>query len=848
MAERIDVSDLSIKIEELIDSNAKDFEISKLIKNSIKEYLGSLDEIFTHSGGKDFFVKHTKQIDSFIIHLYKYILRKHFGQYQPLSNAIPITLVALGSYGREQLCIYSDIDLMLLYEDTKGYNIKNILEEFLTLAWDAGLKLGHRVHEIKDIENVVKEDITIKTAIIESRMIYGSKQLWHNYQNNLKRVRQNGKQEFIEQKLAEHTQRLKKYPLIMEPNVKEGYGGMRESNSLFWMCNTIYGVSTIKELSGRLFSEEEYRNFRISLEFVFRVRNALHLIAKKKMDVVNFDILPELSSKLGFKNRSKITKERDCMTRLFESFHNIHFFSSVMTKKVVRPYLYKSSNIKLLRSARVSKNLYVYSKEAYTSYNRKGVTLNTLLKELLTLDEVNKFDPSYVYFVSKTILTKTNTKETKRLLKELFKKGNIYHIVKLLYNAKLFMKIFPYFAGIQNQPQFDGYHKHPVDLHTIKALKNLENIEDSFVRNLYETFSSDEKALLRFCILFHDSGKGRGGDHHIVGERIFRKFAKTFGLDEESTTLGARIVRYHNMMNKVATREDIYSQNVILNFTGLLQTPQALKFLFVLTYSDISSVGKDVYKSTTANLLRELFLQSMLAFENVDLIKDSTKRVLKLDAIKKNKTFKELDLDLQKKILSIQSTHMFLKLKVSDIIDIGIWAYGVKEYDFKIINDEVLTLQIVKQHKMNLSYLLGKLSAYLNLSSMGIYKLFDSKKFYEVSFDERVETQDIVEIEKILKDSFKSSGKKISLKKPVIKKEGITIECDYTESLAALKIEAKDQKGLFAYVAKMFEDFGIDIESAKIYTSKGMARDLILIEKNGQFCPNKDEFVDLLSS
>ncbi|MEJ5168384.1 MAG: DUF294 nucleotidyltransferase-like domain-containing protein, partial [Arcobacteraceae bacterium] len=216
------MSDLSIKIEELIDSNAKDFEISKLIKNSIKEYLGSLDEIFTHSGGKDFFVKHTKQIDSFIIHLYKYILRKHFGQYQPLSNAIPITLVALGSYGREQLCVYSDIDLMLLYEDTKGYNIKNILEEFLTLAWDAGLKLGHRVHELKEIESVVKEDITIKTAIIESRMIYGSKQLWHNYQNHLKRVRQNGKQEFIEQKFAEHAQRLKKYPLIMEPNVKEG--------------------------------------------------------------------------------------------------------------------------------------------------------------------------------------------------------------------------------------------------------------------------------------------------------------------------------------------------------------------------------------------------------------------------------------------------------------------------------------------------------------------------------------------------------------------------------------------------------------------------------------------------
>ncbi|QOG12336.1 HD domain-containing protein [Arcobacter sp. FWKO B] len=841
------MSDLSIKIEELIDSGAKDFEISKLIKNSIKEYLGSLDEIFTHSGGKDFFVKHTKQIDSFIIHLYKYILRKHFGQYQPLSNAIPITIVALGSYGREQLCVYSDIDLMLLYEDTKGYNIKNILEEFLTLAWDAGLKLGHRVHELKEIDSVVKEDITIKTAIIESRMIYGSKQLWHNYQNSLKRVRNHAKLEFIEQKIAEHKARLAKYPLIMEPNVKDGYGGMRESNLLFWICNVIYGVSSIKELSGKLFSEDEYKNFRSSLEFVFRVRNALHLIAKKKQDSVNFDILPELSTKLGFKNKTRITKERECMTRLFESFHNIHFFSAVMTKKVVRPFLYDKDNYAKIKSCRISKNIYVCDKKVYTSFNSKPMGLNGILKELISLDNVESFDQSYLYHVNKTILTKRETKETKRLIKELFKKEKTFPYIKLLYNSRLFFKLLPHLKGIQNQPQFDGYHKHPVDLHSIKAIKNLENIQDEFVNTLYNSLSNEEKALLRILVLFHDSGKGRGGDHHIVGERIFRKFAKSFDLDDETTTLGARIVRYHNMMNYVATREDIYSQHVIFNFIGLLQTEQTLRLLFVLTYSDISSVGKDVYKSTTANLLKELFLQSIMAFENAELVKDSTKRVLKLDAIKKNKTFKELDTKLQKKILAIQSIHMFLKLKVSEILDIAIWAENTLDYDYEIVNNEVLTIHIIKKHNMNLSFLLGKLSAYLNISSMGIYKLFDGKKFYEIVFDERVEQSDIEQIKELIQSSFISS-KQLKLKKPVILKENIQIECDYTENLAALKIEAKDQKGLFAYIAKMFEDFGIDIESAKIYTSKGIARDLILIEKNGQFCPNKDEFIDLLSS
>ncbi|PIF03526.1 MAG: protein-PII uridylyltransferase, partial [Arcobacter sp.] len=132
------MSDLKIQLEELISQNSSDFEISKLFKNYFKNYLKTIDKTLEESIGKDFFVKHTKHTDKFLILLYKYILRKHFGDYQPLSTAIPITLIALGSYGREQLCIYSDVDLLILYEDVRGYNLKEIMEEFITLAWDCG--------------------------------------------------------------------------------------------------------------------------------------------------------------------------------------------------------------------------------------------------------------------------------------------------------------------------------------------------------------------------------------------------------------------------------------------------------------------------------------------------------------------------------------------------------------------------------------------------------------------------------------------------------------------------------------------------------------------------------------
>ena len=842
------MTELNLQIEELITKGASDFEISKLFKKSIKEYLNSLDDIFNQSQGKDFFVKHTKKIDSFLIILYKYILRKHFGSYQPMSNSIPITLVALGSYGREQLCVYSDIDLMLLYKDIPGYNIKPILEEFLTLIWDADIKLGHRVHEISQINDVVKEDITIKTSIIESRMIYGSKHLWYNFQNVLYNVRNENIKEFITLKIDEHKMRLLKYPLNMQPNIKDGYGGMREANMLFWISNVIFGVSQIKDLSGRLFNDEEYRKFRSSLEFVFRVRNALHLIAKKKLDKVNLDILPELSSKLGFKDTKRLVKERQCMSKLFESLHTIHWFSTIMIKKIIRPYIFQTSNISLLKAHRYKKQLYIHDRKLYTSFHKKPKKLNLFIKELISLpDNINNFDRAYINYASKTIVPSKQSKELKNSISLLLQKKNLYPLIKLIYNAGLFRAILPSMKKTINQPQFDGYHIHPVDIHSLQTLKYIENIKDAFVKNLYNSLTIEEQSLLKLIALFHDAGKGRGTDHHISGESIFRKFANNINMDESMVSLGARIIRYHNLMSHTATQKDIYSQKVILKFNGLLKTEQSLRLLYVQTYADISAVGENIYKSSTANLLNQLFIQSLMAFENEDLVKESSMVLSKQNAIKRHKNFKILPNILQKKIVKMESNQIYVKEKVLDIINIGIWAKDIKNYEYKILNNDYLTIQIIRANPINLGYLLGKLSNILNISSMEIYKLYDGKKFFEVKFDESIDQNDLIFIEEIINSSFDMT-KTLKLKKPFILKDEIEINCDHTEELAELAIKTKDQKGLFAYIAKVFDDFNIEIESAKIHTSKDKVRDLILIEKNGHFCPNQETIVNLLTT
>jgi len=839
------MTQLNLKIEQLIENNVEDFAIAKVIKQEIKEYLSSLDDIFEQSSGKDFFVKHTKKIDGFIKVIYKYLLRKHFGMYLPMSNSIPITIIALGSYGREQLCVYSDIDIMILYENIKGFNLKPIMEEFMTLAWDSGLKLGNRAHEIKEIEDIVNTDITIKTSILESRLIYGSKHLWFKFQNNLNNIRHYKQKEFIQEKLEEHRVRLLKYPLVMQPNIKDGYGGMRESNMLFWVANITYGVNGSKELIGKEFSDDEYKKYRTSLEYIFRVRNALHLLAKKKLDIVTFDILPDLSSKLGFSDTQRVTKERQCMSKIFESLHNIHFFTSVMVKKITRRYMVNIKNLSFIYEHRIAKNLYICNKKLYSTYSNKPKRLNLLLKELIYLPEyIEEFDRSYLYYVSKTILPVKSNQTTKTLITTLLQRDNIYPILKLLYNSELLTQIIPSFKKIIDQPQFDGYHKHPVDIHSLKTLYHIQNIKDPFLINMYNKLKPQQKFTLKLAALFHDCGKGRGKDHHIVGQNLFKKFAKSLNINEAVTNIASTLIRYHNMMSMYATKEDIYSQDTILSFAGIVQTKEELELLFLLTYADINSVDSNLYKSSTASLLKELYLQTLPAYENRELLKVSSRRVAKENTIKKHKLYLEASNLTKKKILSVKSNQMFLKYKAEDIIKIAIRAKDVKTWDYKIFNKVNLAIRITRVAPLNLGYLLGKMQ-FLNITSMGIYELFDGKKFFEIEFDQKLDSEDIPFVEEILSNSFDMT-KQIKLKKPAIYEDEVFINCDHTDNLAQMKIETKDQKGLFSYIAKVFDDFGIEINSAKIQSHNKKANDMLLISKNGNFCKNKDEIVDIL--
>lgn len=838
------MKNLEIEIENILNQNISEFEISKLIKSKIEEYLNSLDSVFAQNQGKDFLVKHTKMIDYFINIIFKYTLRQFFGSYMPLSNTLPITLIALGSYGREELCVYSDIDLMIVYKESKGYNIKPIIQTMIHLAWDSGLKLGHRTHELKDLFNASNEDITIKTAMMESRFLCGSKYLFTEIQNELEKIRKYNKKEFIAKKIEAYQARKERYPLSMQPNIKEGVGGFRDANTLFWIAHTLVGVKKLNELVPKYLNEDEFREFRSALEFLFRVRSALHLSAGKKQDILTLDFIPNVAKMLGFHDTKTKSSELQSVSKTLESLWVLKVTCQIFIKRLTNPLFFDSKNIKKLRNSRLGSGFYMYDKTLFVSFRKKPLSLKEVLKILIRFeDEPMKFDISIIHLLKQTKIPKYNTFEIYELFKRIFQKKYLNQILYLLYKANLLHHLIKPLTHTINLPQFDGYHSYPVDIHSLKTLKFLENISEPFVKALYDDICENGKVMLRLVCLLHDVGKGKNTDHSKLGAKIFKRYAIKLGLNNEQISMGVLLIKYHILMSNTANREDIYNEKTILFFVSKIKSPQALKLLYILTYCDINAVGNNTYSKFTAKLLRELYDLSLDAFSQNMLINETTKRLKKEEILRKNSDFKDLPIKLQKKILSSVSNLMFFKYSPSKIVELALWANKTDEFSYKIENGENLSLHVIKNIDFNISYLLAKLVMF-DLAQMDIFKLFENTKYFKIDFNKRADEAEIPYIEKLIIDSFKKD-KKANIKKPIILKNEIKLDCNHSKSLAKMSFNIKDQAGLMSYVILIFDKYKIDIASAKIQTIKNRARNMFLLEKDTNLCDNIKKVVEI---
>jgi [protein-PII] uridylyltransferase len=827
------------ELENLLDMGADDFTISKMFKEGIKDYKDNLSVMFESTGGKDFLVQHTKNIDSIIKLIYKSILRKYFGNYLPMRNSIPISIVALGSYGREQLALHSDIDLMIVYEDVEGYNIHAMIESFLHIAWDAKLDLGHRVHEVSDILKVSRDDITIKTALMESRFITGSTFTWNATQREIEKIRCEDSESFIKLKLEESRERRQKYPVSMQPQIKEGVGGLRDAHVLYWIAFVKYGIFSLKDLTDIVFSERQYREYRIALEFLFQVRSALHLIQGKKQDKLILELVPEVGKKLGIQDQTVL------VSKTLSSMHTINRFYLVVTSKLAR-YLYPSPlGFKELKQTREQGGLYLINNKVYAPLRHQGFTLLELLQAFNSLPDISmEFDGSIIKLLNKLTIEKLSSKEHETFYK-LFSRNHTTPFLYLFYQSANLGQLCTPLKKVHFLAQFDGYHQYPVTIHSIECVRAYEDIQDEKIEALYKSFSDEERQFLKLIVFIHDAGKGRKQDHHDVGAKIFHAYANQINLDEPMIHLGIMLIKQHTLMSRIAFREDIYHEKILFRFMSAIKTQKALDMLFVLTYADISGVGPDVFTPFNSKLLHQLYHNASEVVGNTDRLTEAAKRLKREKALKKNKEFIAFPKLRQKKVLAIESNLFFIKHTTTQIIDFVKRAIDVKEYRYYVSNEPHLCIEIYRKKELNISYLLSKLS-FLNITSMDIFKLYNEMKYFRIDFDEQVTESDLLFIHEIVEKSFDLSLK-VTFANPVIQANDIKLDCDHSKSYASMQINTKDQKGLLGFIMHAFEDEGVTIATAKIHTLKNRVRDQFLIEKTDRLCDNSISIIKLLT-
>ena len=814
------------QIEELLHENAADFEIAKVLKKEIKLYFDTLEDTFATSGGKDFLVKHTNKIDSILKLIYKVAHRSMFGDYAPMKNSIPLALVALGSYGREQLCVHSDIDLMLVYKDIPGYNTKEMLEKILYILWDTGLKLGHRVHTVEELFEVSRTDITIKTALIESRFIEGSHFIWIETQNAITQIRHDDVEGFIRLKLEEQEKKHHRFPITMEPNLKDGSGGFRDANLVYWVGKVLYNTNNIKSLPYDIVDEKEYKSFRIALEFLFRVRSALHLVAGKKEDKLRLDLLPDTALLLGYKMDKK--DHMRFASKVIGSLKTIRLYSMIWLNALTHKHVIKDASKNYMLPKKRSKHLH----ELLTQLNNKATKPftphPTLLQQLINIEKPERLDDTLYQGIAK-----------------LFYAPHLYSVFNALSYAKLLNYVIPPIKKVVDLPQFDGYHQYTVDTHSLHCLYHLEHIEDSFIQSLWDALSDDECAMLKMVVFLHDAGKGRRRDHHYVGATLFKIFASRLQMDSKLISIGELLIQQHTLMSKVAQREDLYNETVILSFASYFKTQKLLDMMYILTYADMSGVGNDIYNSFSAKLIRTLYKQSGDVLGQTRRLDEAGKRTKKIATLKRRKGFTSLTRTQQNKIIAIPSNLLFLRYTPKRIMAITKSAFETKGYTYTISNEKHLTIEIIRKESFNLSYLLGKLSN-IDVVNMDICKLFNGLKYFKIDFFETISEEEVGFLEEIIDKSFTA----ITNENPFntsIQTDEIDIDCEHSKTYAIMHINTKNQKGLLAYIIDMFDSMGIDIVTAKVHTLKQRARDMFLIEKNGNFCHNTDKIIDKLT-
>ncbi|EEX08572.1 protein-P-II uridylyltransferase [Ruegeria lacuscaerulensis ITI-1157] len=554
----------------------------------------------------------------------------------PLANPTQgekIAVMAVGGYGRGEMAPFSDVDLLFLTPYKITAWAESVIESMLYMLWDLRLKVGHSSRTIRDCLRLGEDDFTIRTAMLEQRFLAGDPDLAAELENRLQsELFKGSEREFIEAKLNERDERHLKQGerYMVEPNVKEGKGGLRDLQSLYWIAKYIYGVQDVAELVPLgLFAADELKTFSQAEEFLWAVRSHLHLITGRATEKLTFDLQVEVAERMGYEDRAGRRGVEIFMQRYFREATRVGELTRIFLTKLEAAHMKSAPLLERIfsRKPRVKPGYRVVHGRLDvadpTSFLADKVNLLRLFEEGLRTGMLIHPDAMRLVTANLHLIDDEmrNDKEAQRIFLDLMlKHGNPERALRRMNELGVLAAFIPEFEPIVAMMQFNMYHSYTVDEHTIQCIVNLAQIErGELVEELPLASSILERGVNRrvlyVALLLHDIGKGRAEDHSILGARIARTVAPRLGLNRSECETVEWLVRYHLLMSDMAQKRDISDPRTVRDFAKAVKTVKRLDLLTVLTVCDIRGVGPNTWNNWKATLLRALHAETKRALE-----------------------------------------------------------------------------------------------------------------------------------------------------------------------------------------------------------------------------------------
>jgi len=614
----VDIADSDLfNTEAFVDSLKESNKPLEVFKNALIKGHNTLNESF-ESGVtiRDLVYKRAWLVDQLLINVWRLVI-----------SSENLALVAVGGYGRGELHPCSDIDIMILENSKTDKQSDQQIEKFLTFLWDIGLEVGHSVRSIKDCVREAKKDITVATNIMESRLLIGQSDLFQKMTEKTGPKKLWSTKKFFEAKWNEQISRHHKHHDTahnLEPNIKEGPGGLRDIQMIGWVAKRHFGTDTLESLVDHNFlTREEYQTLDNGQAFLWHIRFALHYLTERREDRLLFDYQRDVARLFGYQSSDNSGVEQ-FMKMYYQTVRELNRLNEILLQHFQEAIIYsnRKEKIKSLNSRFQTRNNFI------------EVTTNNVFKRypfaLLEIFLLIQQNPSIKGVRASTIQLIRNyshiiDEEFRRdirnrsLFMEIIRQPHLVgHELRRMHRYGILDKYLPAFGAIDGLMQFDLFHVYTADEHILFVVRNMRLFGLPENASKYPLCSEvlkllPKQELLYMAGLFHDIAKGRDGDHSLLGAEEAFEFCKLHDLSDYDAKLIAWLVENHLVMSKTAQREDISDQDIINKFAAKVGDREHLNYLYILTVADINGTNPELWNNWKDALFSELYNKTLLS-------------------------------------------------------------------------------------------------------------------------------------------------------------------------------------------------------------------------------------------